>query len=89
VHATPASYLDLEEDEEEDVSDDEDDVPQDAGELMDLYPEEVIFGAGLEFDHGFDHHGFPRIATTRNNLTALSQKYNVCTSAVARCRCLC
>lgn len=30
--------------------------------------------AGLEPD---PHQDFPRIATTRNNLTALSQRYNV------------
>ncbi|KAH6853408.1 hypothetical protein B0I37DRAFT_5949 [Chaetomium sp. MPI-CAGE-AT-0009] len=32
-------------------------------------------GSGLENDHA--QHGFPRIATTRNNLTALSQRYNL------------
>ena len=31
----------------------------------------------LETDPEHAEHGFPRIASSRNNLTALSQRYNV------------
>ena len=66
-------------DDDEDPEEEEEEenllVPE--GGLIDLYEIDFIASAGLETDPNHAQHGFPRIATTRNNLTALSQKYNV------------
>ncbi|KAL2165514.1 hypothetical protein VTH06DRAFT_814 [Thermothelomyces fergusii] len=70
--------MDFEEDESEvDDEDDEQfmDDADDAGE--DAFEWDAAFGEGLETDPNHAQHGFPRIATTRNNLTALSQRYNL------------
>lgn len=62
-------------DEDDDSVDDDVAVVEDMDELAELYGAEAIFGAGSESDQG--EPSFPRIATTRNNLTAHSQRYNV------------
>jgi hypothetical protein len=66
----------LDEDEEEAEEEEEEELLAESGfgEQLDWDP---IFGPGFETDPNHAQHGFPRIATTRNNLTALSQRYNV------------
>lgn len=45
---------------------------------FDMYDFEVATAVpALETDPEHAEHGFPRIASSRNNLTALSQRYNV------------
>jgi hypothetical protein len=67
--------IDLAFEDEDSGVDDEDDEPIDEEVFLEANQWVTHLSPGLETDHA--QHGFPRIATTRNNLTALSQRYNV------------
>ena len=71
--------MEIEEDSGGDEEDEDDPLDQDAFLAMNEWAPHL--GTGLESDHA--QHGFPRIASTRNNLTALSQRYNV--RSLVRC----
>ena len=66
-------------DDESDVDEEDEEqfLVEAEGALMDTFDWDGTPGVGLETDPNHAQHGFPRIATTRNNLTALSQRYNV------------
>ncbi|KAK4129326.1 hypothetical protein N657DRAFT_639929 [Parathielavia appendiculata] len=77
-HANDVDFDEDEDDEDDDDGDEEEDWV-DAG-LVFLEPHEwelALNNSGLETDPNHAQHGFPRIATTRHNLTALSQQYNL------------
>lgn len=81
--------LDFEDDDEDDDENGEEEVlvlNEDELALMDAYDMLPIALGGLEPESTHAQHGFPRIATTRNNLTALSQRYNVRHLALAATR---
>ncbi|KAL2023449.1 hypothetical protein VTK56DRAFT_2445 [Thermocarpiscus australiensis] len=65
-------------DDDDDAADEEDVDEDDEGDVEMYDPDE-----GFADDHSFEtdpnhaQHGFPRVATTRCNLTALSQRYNL------------
>lgn len=44
---------------------------------MELQEADAASGVGLDAEQNHAQHGFPRTASARNNLTALSQRYNV------------
>ncbi|KAK3300027.1 uncharacterized protein B0H64DRAFT_470159 [Chaetomium fimeti] len=67
--------IDLAFEDEDSGVDDEDDEPIDEEVFLEANQWVTHLSPGLETDHA--QHGFPRIATTRNNLTALSQRYNL------------
>ncbi|KAK4153403.1 hypothetical protein C8A00DRAFT_15379 [Chaetomidium leptoderma] len=66
-------------DDEDDGEVDEEDDALEEGVFAELYDWSPALGggAGLETDPNHAQHGFPRIATTRHNLTALSQRFNL------------
>ncbi|KAL2198944.1 hypothetical protein P885DRAFT_75354 [Corynascus similis CBS 632.67] len=66
-------------DDESDVDEEDEEqfLDEAEGALMDTFDWDGTPGVGLETDPNHAQHGFPRIATTRNNLTALSQRYNL------------
>ncbi len=69
--------FDDEDEDAEDSSDSSDGLDPDAG-FTDVYDLDATIGIpGIETDPNHAQLGFPRIATTRNNLTVLSQRYNV------------
>ncbi|KAK3905188.1 hypothetical protein C8A05DRAFT_12985 [Staphylotrichum tortipilum] len=75
-HDSEMVFDDEDEDAEED-EDEDDGLDPDAG-FTDMYDLDATMGiAGIETDPNHAQLGFPRIATTRNNLTALSQQYNL------------
>ncbi|KAL2171128.1 hypothetical protein VTG60DRAFT_3643 [Thermothelomyces hinnuleus] len=67
------------EDDESDVDEEDDDqfIDEIEDAVVDAFEWDTPPGEGLETDPNHAQHGFPRIATTRNNLTALSQRYNL------------
>lgn len=77
VFEIPHDNLPIEDDDDDGGDDDDDDEDYDV-DGVDVYEAEgTTAGVGFETDPNHAQHGFPRIATTRNNLTALSQQYNV------------
>ncbi|KAK3309550.1 uncharacterized protein B0T15DRAFT_388146 [Chaetomium strumarium] len=59
------------------VEDDVGSESEDEEEDTEMYDVETSSDLGEETDSNHAQHGFPKIATTRNNLTALSQRYNL------------
>ncbi|KAL2261717.1 hypothetical protein VTK26DRAFT_3515 [Humicola hyalothermophila] len=77
VYAPPHdSGFAMQDDDDGGADDDEDDESDDMD--FDMYEFDfTVDPPTLETDPEHAQHGFPRIATTRNNLTALSQRYNL------------
>jgi hypothetical protein len=76
VHSTPnSSYMEFDGDEEDDDEDDED--IEGVIQWMELQEADTASGVGLDAEQSHAQHGFPRTASARNNLTVLSQRYNV------------
>ncbi|KAL2270897.1 hypothetical protein VTJ83DRAFT_268 [Remersonia thermophila] len=77
VYAMPGSQAVVVED---DFAEDEDEDDEEFDEFMDDIDPGFVLNMLGDGDAPHDHHspqGFPRIGLTRNNLTALSQRYNL------------
>jgi hypothetical protein len=94
VFATPGSLammVDADFTDDDDNDDDDDDIMGGDPLWMDDFESSLAHEMPGDGDSHHEHapHGFPRIALTRNNLTALSQRYNVrillCWSSVVAC----
>jgi hypothetical protein len=72
------------EEEDSEAEEEEEEEPPEEFTWAELYEMDAGF-VGFETDPNHAQHGFPRIAATRNNLTALSQRYNVGTPAGDEC----
>jgi hypothetical protein len=88
-HANDVGSFDGDDDEDED--EEEEDEGVEGLVFMDPFEWDLVMSNnGLETDPNHAQHGFPRIATTRHNLTALSQQYNVrAPSGDPRASCVC
>lgn len=76
VHSMPNSYVDFDNDDDEDDFEEEEEI-EGVIQWMELQDADAVSGVELEAEEDHAQHGFPRTASARNNLTALSQRYNV------------
>jgi hypothetical protein len=67
----------MEFDGDEEDDDEEDEEIEGVIQWMELQEADAASGVGLDPEQNHAQHGFPRTASARNNLTVLSQRYNV------------